>query len=78
MQAGTWCALDSPAGTLAYERAAGSDRRVVIVNFGDAPAAFPLDGAWQVDVEAADPARHAHPYEGSISGSNALLLSTGE
>ena len=78
LQTGTWRALDAPDGVLASERTAGTDRRVVIVNFGDDTATVPLDGMWQVDVDAADPTAAARPYEGSISGSNALLLSTGE
>ncbi|MBW3669173.1 MAG: DUF3459 domain-containing protein [Actinobacteria bacterium] len=79
LRTGTWRALDAPDGVLAYERRSqdGADRRVVIVNFGDAAATVPLDGRWRIDVEAADPTATG-AYEGSISGSNALLLSTGE
>src|SRR5207248_10568012 len=42
LQSGSWSPLPSPATVLAYSRVLGDDRRIVLVNFGDAPVAVPL------------------------------------
>ncbi|MCZ2825879.1 MULTISPECIES: DUF3459 domain-containing protein [unclassified Modestobacter] len=39
---GSWTAVPAPDGVLAYERRADGDRRIVAVNFRDAPADLPL------------------------------------
>jgi alpha-glucosidase len=49
---GTFAWLGSSADVLAYERLAGDDRRVVLVNQGAAPAAVPLDGDWHVELSS--------------------------
>ena len=49
MRSGTFTWLASPPDVLAYQRVAGDDRRVVLVNQGPA-AAVQLKGAWAVEL----------------------------
>jgi alpha-glucosidase len=61
--------LDAPGELLAYERSAGEDRRLVLVNFGEEPAAIELPGRWQTEIatgEAGEP--------GSVPPLGAALL----
>ncbi|MEN3281085.1 MAG: alpha-glucosidase [Solirubrobacteraceae bacterium] len=46
---------DAPAGVLAFERAAGEDRRRVWVNFGPDPAAVPSELAAELRTDDGDP-----------------------
>ena len=50
LRSGTFTWLPSPPDVLAYQRAAGDDRRVVLVNQGPAAAAVPLEGTWAVEL----------------------------
>lgn len=47
---GTFAWLPSPPDVLAYERAAGPDRRVVLVNQGAISASVELAGDWEVEI----------------------------
>jgi alpha-glucosidase len=64
--------LPAPADVLAFARRAGGDRRVVLVNFGAAPADVPLDGAWTVAVASAGEAGGRYP--GVLAGEAAVVL----
>jgi len=52
LRAGTFTWLRSPPDVLAYERAEGDDRRVILVNQGATPAAVPLEGDWQIELSS--------------------------
>jgi alpha-glucosidase len=67
---GTFEWRESPDGVLMWERAAGDDTRVVVVNMTDAATAVSLPGSWQVDVST-EPVT----LPGTIPGSAAAWLS---
>ncbi|MEO5680678.1 MAG: alpha-amylase family glycosyl hydrolase, partial [Acidimicrobiales bacterium] len=69
LRSGAFAWLASPPDVLAYERRLGDDRRVVLVNQGDATAVVELDGAWQVEL-ATDGASEP----GALAGDAALVL----
>ncbi|HEX2063265.1 MAG TPA: alpha-amylase family glycosyl hydrolase [Acidimicrobiales bacterium] len=73
LRLGTWRPLEAPAGVLAYERAHGRDRRVVVVNFSDSPVSFGLDGRWQVEVSS-DGGGEGQAYPGRVAPSAAVVL----
>ncbi len=50
LRSGTFAWLDSPPDVLAYERASGADRRIVLVNQGAEGAEVALTGAWAVEL----------------------------
>ncbi|MDA8367447.1 MAG: hypothetical protein M0Z62_10910, partial [Actinomycetota bacterium] len=72
--------LDMPGGVLGFARTAGTDRRVVLVNFTDDdhdidPTA--LSGttmAWRVDV-ASDAEGEGRPWRGRLAPDQAVVLS---
>jgi alpha-glucosidase len=64
--------LPAPADVVAFARRADGDRRVVLVNFGAAPADVPLDGAWTVAVASAGEAGGRYP--GVLAGEAAVVL----
>jgi alpha-glucosidase len=64
--------LPAPADVLAFARRADGDRRVVLVNFGAAPADVPHDGAWTVAVASAGEAGGRYP--GVLAGEAAVVL----
>ena len=71
---GSWSPLPSPPGALAYERVAGDDRRVVIVNFADSESVVPVEGGpWRVQVSA-DGSGEQAPYEGVVPGPGGVIL----
>ena len=65
--------LDGPEGVLCYERRAGDDRRIVLVNFSDTAVAVPLEPGLTVIV-ASDGEDEDAPYAGSVPSSAALIL----
>ncbi|HET9443675.1 MAG TPA: DUF3459 domain-containing protein, partial [Acidimicrobiales bacterium] len=70
--------LPAPEGLLAYERWSGPDRRLVLVNFTDAPVPFEPDDRWRVEVASYGLGEGA-PFDGVVPRSGALvLLPTGE
>lgn len=73
LQRGDWAWLESPEGTLAYERKAAGDRRAVIINFTDDALQVPLDGPWQVEV-ASDGVGEGKLFAGAVGPSAGLLL----
>jgi alpha-glucosidase len=73
LRRGTMQLRDAPGDVLAYERACGDDRRLVLVNFGERAAEVPLDGPWQVEVSSTPQQREA----GSLPPRGALLLRPG-
>ena len=75
LRLGTITVLDSPAGVLAYERAAPGDRRRVVVNFAGHPAVAPVaaGGAWTVEV-ASHGGGEGEPFTGTVPASAAVLL----
>jgi alpha-glucosidase len=73
LRLGDWRLLDSPDGTLAYERKAGDERRMVIINFTPAEHVVDVEGAWQVEI-ASDGVGEGAPYAGTVGASAGLLL----
>ena len=65
--------MASPAGVLAYRRSSGDDRRVVVVNFADAPAAVTLDGRWTVEV-ASTGEGEGSAFDGTVPGPAGVVL----
>ncbi|WP_346620740.1 alpha-amylase family glycosyl hydrolase [Blastococcus montanus] len=70
---GNWTPLPAPDGVLAYEREADPDRRVVAVNFTDAPARLPLDEPATVEVSSAGHAE-GDAWTGNLGPAEAVLL----
>jgi alpha-glucosidase len=70
---GDFAFLPSPEGVLAYERRAGDDRRVVVVNFTDAAVTVPLAGGLVVASDAGATGEGG-PYSGVIPPSGAAIL----
>ena len=71
---GTWLLLDSPPGTLVYERSWEGDTRRVAVNFADRRAAGVsfVDG-WNVEITTAR-GRDGRPWDGSLEPDEAIIL----
>ncbi|MEO5679624.1 MAG: alpha-amylase family glycosyl hydrolase [Acidimicrobiales bacterium] len=69
LRSGAFAWLASPPDVLAYERRLGDDRRVVLVNQGDATAVVELDGAWEVEL-----ASDGTSEPGALAGDAALVL----
>jgi alpha-glucosidase len=74
LQKGAFAWLESPAGVLAWERATGEDRRIVLVNFSGQPARIKLPGAFRVEV-ASNGRGESAPFSGSLEPDAAFLLS---
>ena len=72
---GSWRAVDSPPGVLAYERAStnGDDRRIVVVNFTDVQKEIELPGEWTIEI-ASDGDQEGEHYRGRVSADQALIL----
>ena len=64
LELGDWLLLDSPAGTLVYERSWEGDARRVAVNFGDrrVPDVAAADG-WNVEITT-ERGRDGRPWDG--------------
>jgi alpha-glucosidase len=73
LREGSFVLRTAPPGVLAYERAAGTDRRVVLVNFGDTPIAAPLEEPWRVEV-ASDGWGERAAYAGRLGADQAVVL----
>ena len=73
LRVGSFAWLRAPAGVLAFERQAGEDRRVVLVNFTPAPAEAPLAELLQVEV-ASDGEGEGRAYSGRLGPDQALVL----
>lgn len=65
--------LEAPDGALVWERAAGDDRRLVLVNFVDAPRVVPVEGGAMV-VVSSDGRGEGRPYPGTLEADQALVL----
>ena len=77
LHAGACGCSTRPAGTLAYERERGDDRRVVLVNFGDEPATLAASrDPWTVEV-ATDAAREGSEWDGALGPCEAVVLRPG-
>jgi alpha-glucosidase len=74
LRLGSWTRLDAPETALAYERAAGDDRRVVVLNFGATAVSVPVLGDWQVEVDSADPSLDGTRYTGTLAPETAMVL----
>ena len=74
LQEGSFAWLESPAGVLAWERAAAGAGRGGLVNFTGEPATLELEGAWNVEV-ASDGRGEGALYPGSLAPDAALVLS---
>jgi alpha-glucosidase len=73
LRLGSWEPLTSPDGVLAYERRAGNDRRVVLVNYTDRSLDVSLDRDLTVEV-ASDGDGEGAPFTGRLAGDQAVLL----
>ena len=65
--------LESPEGTLAYERKAGASRRAIVINFTEETVQVPLSQRWQIET-ASDGVDEGEPYAGILAPSTGLLL----
>ncbi|MGY1840635.1 MULTISPECIES: alpha-amylase family glycosyl hydrolase [unclassified Modestobacter] len=70
---GSWTAVPAPDGVLAYERRADDDRRIVAINFRDAPAELALDESTTVEVASTGRGEGA-AWSGALSPSEAVVL----
>ena len=75
LRLGSWDALPSPDGVLAYERRRGDDFRVVLVNFTSDHAAAPAPDGLTVAI-ASDGAGEGAPYPGTLAPDQAVILRT--
>ena len=66
--------LPAPPGVVAYERASGADRRLVVVNFAGTPASFDRGAGWWVEV-ASDGAGEREYFGGAVPAAGAVVLS---
>jgi len=71
LHAGRCRLLEAPAGVLAYERAAGTERRIVLVNFSGGQVAVAAQGRVEI---ASDGAGEQQPYSGVLAPAQALVL----
>jgi alpha-glucosidase len=71
LRAGTCRLLPSPDGVLVFERVAGGDRRIVMVNFERTEVAVPAVGVVEV---ASDGVSQDQTYGGVIRADTALVL----
>jgi alpha-glucosidase len=73
LRLGTWAGLDSPDGTLAYQRRSGDDERTIVINYGDVAASVVVPAGLVVQV-ASDGVGEGEPYAGVVGGSVAVVL----
>lgn len=71
LQVGTWTPVAAPDGVLAFDRAHGVDRRRVLVNFTERPAACAARG---VVVAATDRAGEGERWAGLLAPQRAVIL----
>jgi alpha-glucosidase len=73
LQEGSLELLESPEAVLVYERVAGDDRRIVVVNMGDDDVAdLALAGSWAVEVRSDTAGGGA--WTGAVPGHVAMIL----
>ncbi len=73
LQQGSFSWIDAPGGVLAFERQAGEDRRVVLVNFTSSPAAAGLTEPFDVEVSS-DGTGEGGEYSGGLGPDQAVVL----
>jgi alpha-glucosidase len=71
LHAGSCRLLDAPAGVLAYERTAGAERWVVLVNFSADRVRFAAPGRVEV---ASDGEGEGEAYAGSLGPAQAVVV----
>jgi alpha-glucosidase len=71
LRAGALRLVDAPDGVVAWERAAGGDRRLVLVNFGAEAARFDAQGTLEV---ASDGVGEGAAFRGVLAGESAAVL----
>ena len=71
LHAGSCRLIEGPAGVLAYERAAGTERRIVLVNFTGERVAVAAHGRVEI---ASDGAGEGQPYAAVVAPAQALVL----
>jgi len=71
LHAGSLRLLEGPPGVLAYRRTAGSDGRMVLVNFTGERVPFPAPGRVEI---ASDGAGEGGPYTGELAPGQAVVL----
>jgi len=69
----SWVTVITSAGTLAYLRVLGHDRRAVLVNFTRKAIGAPVADRWLVEV-ASDGFGEGYPYEGRLGPDQAVIL----
>ncbi|HVM10744.1 MAG TPA: alpha-amylase family glycosyl hydrolase [Acidimicrobiales bacterium] len=73
LRLGSFEYLDAPEGVLAYVRASGDDRRLVLVNFTDDEIACEVADSWRVEVSSVRGPDGAG-YEGTLGANEAVIL----
>src|SRR5438552_3649776 len=71
LHAGSCRLTEAPAGVLAYQRAAGTEKRIVLVNFTG--ERVPVAAHGRVEI-ASDGAGEDRPYAGVLAPAQALVL----
>ena len=74
LRQGTFAWHDAPDDVLAFERAAGHDRRLVFISFSEQAVAVPVDGSWIVEVASNDDEGEGLPYGGTLGPDSAVVL----
>ena len=74
LEVGDWLSVDSPAGTLVYDRSCEHDARRIALNFGDrrVPDVAAADG-WRIEITTAR-GRDGRPWDGSLEPNEAVIL----
>lgn len=73
LRGGGFAWLPAPDGVLAWRRDRGPERRVVLVNFADAPQQVALSGVWRIEV-ASDGRAEGERYSGGLGREQAVML----
>ncbi len=73
LRRGSFSWLEAPAGVLAFERRAGEERRLVLVNFRAAPAPAAVAEGLEVEV-ASDGAGEGRTFSGELGPDQAVVL----
>jgi len=74
LRVGDWTVREAPDGVLAYERVAGTDRRLVLVNFTSEPVTVPAAGRVAV---ASDGGSEGAEFRGELVADAAVVLVPG-
>lgn len=74
LELGSWSLLNSPAGTLAYERRRGGNRRLIAVNFTDRIVeGLTVEDDWEVELTT-EPEPEIRAWCGSLRPLEAVIL----